>query len=294
MAKPKVAVGGGGRIPPALAGGEPPEEDGPTDPPALAIAYGHELGRKYDLHAPHIDIGTAPDSYVRLADADAAARHARVHLDHRGVTLEDLGSGKPTLVDGAVVSTAALRGGETLTVGRTKLRVLMGADIERQYHEFIFELSSIDGLTGILNRRMFLLFVAEELRRAGVEKTPVALFIVDVDDMAQFNDDHGHRAGDALLAHIAHELVQALPVLAILGRVRGEEFGVALPRHTPDQARACVAEVTRRLAARQFVFEGRPRPFAVSTKLVEAGEEATAEDLVEAARLRPGCDGPAR
>jgi predicted signal transduction protein with EAL and GGDEF domain len=60
-------------------------------------------------------------------------------------------------------------------------------------------LASTDPLTGLSNWRHFNEALEREWRRAAREETPVALFIIDIDLFKDYNDRHGHQAGDQLL-----------------------------------------------------------------------------------------------
>jgi diguanylate cyclase (GGDEF)-like protein len=107
----------------------------------------------------------------------------------------------------------------------------------------IQKLADTDPLTGILNRRRFFELAEEEFSRA--EKTSVFLSIImlDVDDFKQYNDRHGHKAGDAALVFVAETCKKTLRSDDIFGRMGGEEFAAALPNSRLDDA----LEVAERL-----------------------------------------------
>jgi len=100
------------------------------------------------------------------------------------------------------------------------------------------EMAERDPLTGLFNRRKFL---ADALALDG----GYALILFDLDHFKAINDRHGHQAGDDVLVAVAGMLRGRLAPDAIPGRLGGEEFAVALPGATLDQARA-VAEALRR------------------------------------------------
>ena len=110
------------------------------------------------------------------------------------------------------------------------------------------ELASIDGLTGIANRREFDRALVEELTRAARQGTWLALLIIDIDHFKGYNDAHGHVEGDACLRAIAG-LVRASAKRPgdVAARYGGEEFVVLLPgtdaagaRHVAESLRASV------------------------------------------------------
>ncbi|WP_174873345.1 sensor domain-containing diguanylate cyclase [Vogesella oryzae] len=94
--------------------------------------------------------------------------------------------------------------------------------LERQ----LLEQASTDMLTGIANRRHFLL----QLDQAAAQATaPLTLWMLDLDHFKQVNDRYGHDCGDHVLTHFAALLCQQLPAGALAGRLGGEEFAVLLP-----------------------------------------------------------------
>lgn len=90
-------------------------------------------------------------------------------------------------------------------------------------------IATVDGLTGLRNRRWLDEAFARQLERSGRLTQPVSLVMLDVDHFKQLNDDHGHLVGDALLARLAQILASTLRPQDLLARYGGEEFAVLLP-----------------------------------------------------------------
>jgi diguanylate cyclase (GGDEF)-like protein len=107
----------------------------------------------------------------------------------------------------------------------------------------IQKLANTDPLTGILNRRRFFELAEVEFAKAESIHTPLSVIMLDVDDFKQFNDRHGHKVGDAVLIATAETCKTSLRVDDIFGRMGGEEFAVALPNTTLENA----LEVAERL-----------------------------------------------
>jgi diguanylate cyclase (GGDEF)-like protein len=108
------------------------------------------------------------------------------------------------------------------------------------------QLSNVDGLTGIPNRRFFDESFQREWRRAMRQGNPLAVLMIDIDNFKAYNDHFGHSQGDVCLKQVARGLQECLRrPTDLLARYGGEEFVVVLP--DTDQAGALVvAETLRR------------------------------------------------
>jgi diguanylate cyclase (GGDEF)-like protein len=97
-------------------------------------------------------------------------------------------------------------------------------------------LASVDSLTGLFNRRSWDEHLARELARARRERRPLSVVMIDLDHFKQFNDEHGHPAGDRLLAEAAAGWRAAIRATDVLARYGGEEFTLALANCSPADA----------------------------------------------------------
>jgi diguanylate cyclase (GGDEF)-like protein/PAS domain S-box-containing protein len=86
-----------------------------------------------------------------------------------------------------------------------------------------------DHLTSLFNRRYMEETLERELRRAQRNSVPLSVIMVDVDHFKRFNDEHGHDAGDALLAELGRLLRGHVRVEDVPCRVGGEEFTIVMP-----------------------------------------------------------------
>ncbi|MCW4147931.1 diguanylate cyclase [Halomonas sp. 18H] len=110
------------------------------------------------------------------------------------------------------------------------------------------EVAERDALTGLNNRGHFMNLAEKLLQHSQLEKVPFGFFMIDVDHFKVINDTWGHRHGDWILTKIAEVCVQSLRPTDVIGRFGGEEFVVALPNISPEDAQM-VAERLRKQVA---------------------------------------------
>ena len=86
------------------------------------------------------------------------------------------------------------------------------------------ELSYQDPLTGVANRRRLMEVIDDAIARAVNRSLPIGLIVIDVDNFKEYNDQHGHLAGDAALRAVAQALASATREQDLVARFGGEEF----------------------------------------------------------------------
>ena len=116
------------------------------------------------------------------------------------------------------------------------------------------QLAVTDGMTGLYNYRYFREQLSHEMDRAIRHNLELSLLMMDIDFFKNYNDLHGHPAGDDVLRTLADLIRRNLRKIDIPARYGGEEFAVILPE-TGDRAAAIVAEKIRQLV------EATPIPF---------------------------------
>ena len=114
------------------------------------------------------------------------------------------------------------------------------------YVERIRQLSYLDGLTGIFNRRFFELRILEEIERARRCDTGMAVVMVDIDQFKKLNDEFGHLLGDEVLRQVSSLFHQQLRKIDVVCRYGGEEFAILLTQTNAQHALG-VAEKLRKL-----------------------------------------------
>ncbi len=110
----------------------------------------------------------------------------------------------------------------------TKLRVKNQLELKK-YRDYLAEMSRIDGLTGIPNRRRFDEYLQQECGRSKRSGSSLSLLMMDIDFFKQFNDRYGHQEGDACLQKVAHALQDCMARSTdLVARYGGEEFACVL------------------------------------------------------------------
>lgn len=123
--------------------------------------------------------------------------------------------------------------------------VFRDASERKRLENMLRELSSLDGLTGVANRRSFDETLQAEWHRATRDGKPLALIMADVDHFKSFNDTYGHLAGDRCLKQIAGAIKETVHRSGDLAaRYGGEEFAVILPGTDATSAHE-IAELMR-------------------------------------------------
>lgn len=126
-------------------------------------------------------------------------------------------------------------------------------------------LATIDGLTGLANRRALDDALAREVTRCRRSQSPLSLLMIDCDRFKRFNDDYGHLAGDACLKAIASVILgRARRPLDVAARYGGEEMVLLLPDTDLDTARTIGVEICRQVQGLR-IPHNRNLPWKVAT-----------------------------
>jgi diguanylate cyclase (GGDEF)-like protein len=111
--------------------------------------------------------------------------------------------------------------------------------------------ASLDGLTGVLNKRFLSDHLAERIRQ-DPEGQRFSVFLFDLDNFKHYNDHNGHLAGDTLLRQLARLVQENVRKSAVFGRFGGEEFLLILPGATKEQALRAADNLRRLIAGFGF------------------------------------------
>ena len=148
-------------------------------------------------------------------------------------------------------------------------------------------LSSVDGLTGISNRRQFDESLAREWARSLRSAAPLSLLMCDVDYFKQYNDLYGHQAGDECLIAVARVLQSRVKRPAdVAARYGGEEFAIVLPDTDKDGAISVAETVREGIAELKMRHEGAKigmLSISIGVASVIATREGSAAEMLLAA-----------
>ncbi len=142
-------------------------------------------------------------------------------------------------------------------------------------------LATTDGLTGLLNQRVFQERIREEWRRARRYAEPLSLMMIDLDRFKAFNDTYGHLQGNRVLHQAGRILLEQLRETDILARYGGEEFVVILPHTVCAEAMALAERI--RSAVETY-------PWDLRLLTVSVGVCELSEEMPDAAALVHGAD----
>jgi two-component system, cell cycle response regulator len=245
---------------------------------------GPHMGERYVLKQADAVIGRTDDCQIRNTDASVSRTHARVECREDGYYAVDLGSTNGTFVNNIPHKEVRLDDGDYLRIGNCIYRFLAGGNLEAEYHEEIYRLTVMDGLTGAHNRRYLTEFLDRELARAQRYDRPLTLAMFDIDRFKGINDVHGHLAGDMALRELAKILREGVRKDELLARYGGEEFAMVLPETTGEQAVNACERLRQAVEAHRFEYGGEVIPVTISVGVACFHSAMhSPEDLVSAA-----------
>lgn len=262
-----------------------PREGAGTD--CLVVIYTTEralLGKRFVLEATPVRIGRGPDNHIILEGDSVSRRHS--HLERRGAAwyVVDERSTNGTYVnEEQVPGEQPLQNGDRIKVGPTILKFLSGADAEAKYHEEIYRMTIIDGLTQIHNKRYLQEALERDVMRARRHDRELCCLMFDIDHFKNVNDRYGHLAGDHVLRELARIVSERIRKDEVFARYGGEEFALILPETGLDGARLLAESLRQRVASHTFVFQGETIPVTISMGGAQLTGEMSGPDLLKAA-----------
>lgn len=121
----------------------------------------------------------------------------------------------------------------------------LAAMVEREFSAL--QWATMDELTGLSNRRGFMLLAQHSLQLCTRQQLPASLVFIDLDNLKTVNDRWGHAEGDRALATFARHLMGAFRESDVVARLGGDEFVVLLTNHSQTAAERTMARLQQSL-----------------------------------------------
>lgn len=129
---------------------------------------------------------------------------------------------------------------------------------------YLYEISNLDNLTGLFNRRYMEVKIDYEIKRTKRIKSTFGIIFIDIDHFKIVNDTYGHGQGDQVLAKLGFTIIQSVREIDIPCRLGGEEFIIVLPE-TDQQSTLIVAKrIEKRITELEFKYKGKAFRITVS------------------------------
>lgn len=159
---------------------------------------------------------------------------------------------------------------------------ILGFAIERHRKETaLHQLSLIDPLTDLHNRRGFSILTEQQMKLACRTKKGMLLFFIDVDGLKQINDTYGHPEGDKALMEVAEILKITFRKSDIIARIGGDEFAAVAIEAYEDNAQMLLTRLQGNLKNYNALTE---RPFTLSLSVgitkFDPGQPSSLEELM--------------
>jgi diguanylate cyclase (GGDEF)-like protein len=262
--------------------------EAPKGNDCLVVIYTKEptlLGRRFVLDTSPVRIGRGVESHIVLEGDSVSRRHAHFEQRSGAWWCVDDGSTNGSYVnDEQIMREARMDNGDRIKIGPTIFKFLSGQDVEAQYHEEIYRMTIIDGLTQVHVKRYLLESLDKELMRARRHVRDLSFLMLDIDHFKNINDRHGHLAGDYVLKEVARLIQQRIRRDEVLARYGGEEFAIILPETTLDGAKKLAEGLRERIEESRFIFQNEVIRVTISIGVAMLHENDKASmDLIKRA-----------
>ncbi|MBN2044896.1 MAG: diguanylate cyclase [Anaerolineales bacterium] len=157
--------------------------------------------------------------------------------------------------------------------------------LRKQAQAELEQISRLDGLTGIYNRRYFFELAAREYARSQRYGHPLSAIMIDLDHFKIINDTHGHAVGDQVLVEVAQRVKAAVREVDIVGRYGGEEFVVLLPETELEAAKVLAKRIWHQLTDRPTITSKLLIPInaSIGVATYEPDTKITLDTLIDQA-----------
>jgi two-component system, cell cycle response regulator len=236
---------------------------------------GQNMGSRYTLADDALVVGRDDQCTIQIHEHSVSRRHALIDRAQDGFYVHDLQSTNGTFVNDRPISDSLLHDGDYLRVGNCIFRFLAGGNVESEYHEEIYRLTIMDGLTQIHNQRYLVEFLERELARSARHQRPLAIILFDIDWFKLINDEFGHLGGDFTLRELAGCVKKTVRREDLFARYGGEEFALVLVESTLEGAIDVAERIRASVETHGFRFEEKPFSLTISLGVAFTSGDAT-------------------
>ena len=253
----------------------PAQEAGPVDAQVaaacLVVLSGSNVGEMYRIEKDQVVIGRGDKVDLRLVDDGISREHVRLFTEEGRIVLEDLGSTNGTYCNGQRVERQPLAEGDKILIGSTTILKFSYQDrLDEMFQRQMSESALRDGLTRAFNKRYFTDRIESEFQYAIRHRTPLSLIFLDIDHFKKINDQHGHQAGDHVLAQLSTLVMSMLGEEETFARYGGEEFAIVARGVELAEAVELSERLRAAVAAHPFKFASTTLPVTISVGVARA------------------------
>jgi len=243
----------------------------PKDPPraSRALAWGLvgaavvALAKGYLPFLARFHAGDLLVAIALLGMAAWAAKRTRQRLAYERALLERMGELESSL------------GRSYRTVSK-----------ERRRADHLASLSITDELTGLYNRRGFMLLAEQHLRLAARAQTHFAVLFADLNGLKSINDTRGHKAGDQAIRDVSRVLKHTLRESDIVARLGGDEFIALVSIPSAPAVQAVARRIHNAIAEENARAEDEPLSVSLGEAMFDPSSQRTLSELISEADRR--------
>ncbi|MGE7918711.1 sensor domain-containing diguanylate cyclase [Viridibacillus sp. NPDC093762] len=143
----------------------------------------------------------------------------------------------------------------------------LNTSLDKKIHERTYELqvkneqlkqlTELDGLTGINNRRYFEDRLPMRFQESYKDKWPLTLLMIDIDEFKKYNDTYGHLKGDDLICQTVNIIKDVMADQGVISRYGGEEFAIVIREMGEVEARVLAEKIRSSVENAKFEHNGR-------------------------------------
>lgn len=150
----------------------------------------------------------------------------------------------------------------------------------KRYQRQLEVIATTDRVTGLANRHALDILLAQKIREAVRQNTPLSAIMLDIDHFKTINDSRGHLAGDRILSEIAQTLRSSLRASDIACRWGGEEFLISLANTDLDAAMQVACALRAKIENSAYLYENETLRVTISAGVATFRPGNSANDFV--------------